>query len=78
MHFQYTHTLFRGKYGVVFKASSKNTKDSCAVKVMLKKGNKKDDVEREVNVLKKLNHPNILGFRDYQECGAEYVLVMEL
>lgn len=45
---------------------------------MLKKGNKKDDVEREVNVLKKLNHPNILGFNEYQECNSEYVLVMEL
>ena len=63
---------------MVFKASSKNTKESCAVKVMLKKGNKKDDVEREVHVLKKLKHPSILGFHEYQECGAEYVLVMEL
>ena len=63
---------------MVFKASSKKTKDLCAVKVMLKKGNKKDDVEKEVNVLKKLSHPNILGFHDYQECSMEYVLVMEL
>jgi serine/threonine protein kinase len=63
---------------VVFKAKSKKTKEEVAVKVMLKKGNKKDDVEREVQVLKKLTHPNILGFHDYEECGAEYVLVMEL
>jgi serine/threonine protein kinase len=70
--------IARGKYGVVFKATSKKTKEEVAVKVMLKKGNKKDDVEREVQVLKKLTHPNILGFHDYEECGAEYVLVMEL
>ena len=63
---------------MVFKATSKKTKEEVAVKVMLKKGNKKDDVEREVQVLKKLTHPNILGFHDYEECGAEYVLVMEL
>ena len=73
----YSHT-YRGKYGVVFKASDKKTKEEVAVKVMLKKGNKKDDVEREVNVLKKLKHSNVLGFRDYQECGAEFVLVMEM
>ena len=70
--------MHRGKYGVVFRASKKTTKQACAVKIMLKKGNKKDDVEREVNVLKKLNHPNILGFNEYQECNSEYVLVMEL
>ena len=62
----------------MFKALSKKTKDACAVKVMLKKGNKKDDVEREVSVLKKLNHSSILGLLEYQECGAEYVLVTEL
>jgi serine/threonine protein kinase len=70
--------IARGKYGVVFRAASKKTKEQVAVKVMLKKGNKKDDVEREVNVLKKLNHPSILGFHDYHECGAEFVLVMEM
>lgn len=63
---------------MVFKADDKTTKEACAVKVMLKKGNKKADVEREVDVLKKLKHPNILGFHDYQECGAEFVVVMEL
>lgn len=63
---------------MVFVGSSKKTKEEVAVKIMLKKGNKKDDVEREVHVLKKLSHPNILGFHDYQECGAEFVLVMEL
>ena len=71
-------TLHRGKYGVVFRASNKKTKEACAVKVMLKKGNKKDDVEREVSVLKKLKHPSILGFVEYHECSAEFVLVMEL
>ena len=62
----------------MFRASSKETKETCAVKVMLKKGNKKDDVEREVSVLKKLKHPSINGFIEFHECGAEYVLVMEL
>ena len=63
---------------MVFKAKSKKTREEVAVKIMLKKGNKKDDVEREVNVLKKLSHPNILGFHDYEECGTEFVLAMEL
>ena len=63
---------------MVFKASNKKTRDSYAVKIMLKKGNKKEDVEKEVGVLKKVNHPNILSFTDYIECGNEYVLVTEL
>ena len=63
---------------MVFKASNKKTRETFAVKIMLKKGNKKEDVEKEVCVLKKLNHPNILSFSDYIECGNEYVLVMEL
>ena len=68
----------RGKFGVVFKGICKKTREEVAIKVMLKKGNKKGDVEREVDVLKKLKHPNVLGFHDYQECGAEFVLVMEM
>ena len=69
--------LHRGKFGVVFRCLSKKTKDPCAVKVMLKKGNKKADVEREVGVLRKLNHPSVLQVMDYFECDNEYVLVME-
>lgn len=45
---------------------------------MQKKGNKKVDVEREVDILKKLTHPAILSINDYIECDKEYVLITEL
>lgn len=69
----------RGKYGVVFKCEGKATKTPHALKLMLKKGNKKDDVLREVDVLKKISaHPGVLTFCDYIECTSEYILVTEL
>lgn len=63
---------------MVFKGSTKSSGDSCAVKVMLKRGNKREDVLREVEVLKKLDHPAILKITDFHEFDKEYVLVTEL
>lgn len=63
---------------MVYKCVSKKTKESCAVKVMMKKGNKKADVEREVEVLRKLDHPAVMRILDYFECTNEFVLSMEL
>ena len=68
----------RGKYGVVFSGSLKKSGDACAIKVMLKRGNKREDVLREVEVLKKLSHPAILKIDDFHEFDKEYVLVTEL
>lgn len=70
--------LARGKYGVVFSGSLKKTGEACAIKVMLKRGNKREDVLREVEVLKKLSHPAILKIDDFHEFDKEYVLVTEL
>ena len=54
-------------------------KEPLALKLMLKNGNKKDDVFREVDVLKKISsHPGVLSFTDFVECDAEYILVTEL
>ncbi len=75
-HFQIL--LVRGKFGVVYKSESLDTKDPLAIKVMLKKANKKDDVMREVNILRKLSHPGILQMTDFMECEKDFVLVTEL
>lgn len=45
---------------------------------MLKKGNKKEDVEREVRILRKLDHPAVMRMMDFFEYSREYVLVMEM
>lgn len=68
----------RGKFGVVFKCTNSVTRDPVAVKVMLKKGNKKPDVYREVDILRKLKHSAILAMTDFLDCENEYVLVTEL
>lgn len=62
----------------MFQGHVKSSGDTCAVKVMLKRGNKREDVLREVEVLKKLDHPAILKIGDFHEFDKEYVLVTEL
>ena len=68
----------RGKYGVVYKCVAKATRSPAAVKVMLRRHNKKEDVEREVAILRQINHPNLLEFTDYVQEGSNFILVTEL
>ena len=70
--------LCSGKYGVVYKGEGVETKEPVALKIMKKKGNKKEDVMREVSVLKKISHPGVLCMVDFMECDSEYLLVTEL
>ncbi len=68
----------RGKFGVVFKCTDIVTREPAAVKVMSKKGNKKVDVYREVEILRQLKHPAILSINDFMDCDTGYVLITEL
>ena len=71
--------MFRsGKFGTVFRCTEKKNKEPCAVKVMLKKENKREDVVREVTVLKRLDHPHLMKAKDFSEDTNNFVLVMEL
>ena len=63
---------------MVYSCITKETHTPCAVKVMLKRNNKREDVMREVSILKKINHPGLLKIKDFMECDREYVLVTEL
>lgn len=55
-----------------------STKEPLACKIMLKKGNKREDVLREVDILRKISHPGVLDMTDFMEFDKEYVLVTEL
>ncbi len=63
---------------MVFKCSDVVTREPAAVKVMSKKGNKKVDVYREVEILGQLKHPAILSINDFMDCDTVYVLITEL
>ena len=62
----------------MYKCEEKRTHEVCAVKVMKKRNNKQEDVEREVQVLKQLDHPNLLAFRNFTTADLCFVLVTEL
>lgn len=63
----------------MYKCKSKSSAEPKALKLMLKKGNKREDVMREVDILKKINtHPGVLIIDDFMECSTEYILVTEL
>lgn len=63
----------------MYKCESMGSKEPKALKLMLKRGNKREDVLREVDILKKINtHPGVLIIDDFMECTTEYVLVTEL
>ena len=69
----------RGKYGVVYRCKEKSSSGrDVAIKLMLKRHNKKDDVEKEVAIMKRLDHPNLLCFVDYVPDVSNYILVTEL
>lgn len=79
MHVFLSFFCCRGKYGVVYKCESMKTNKPHALKMMLKKGNKKEDVMREVDILKKISsHPGVLNMDDFLECGSEFIIITEL
>lgn len=77
-----THDRFffnRGKFGVVFKCLEKSPgRKVSAVKIMSRRRNKASEVEKEVAILKELQHPHLLEFRDFVVDEDSYILVTEL
>ncbi|EAY03521.1 CAMK family protein kinase [Trichomonas vaginalis G3] len=70
-----------GSFGRVFKARRKYTGRMVAIKT-IQKGNMKDEdlvnFRREVDILKKVDHPNIMRLLEYFETDSEFCLVTEL
>lgn len=71
--------LGAGTYGVVRKAIHKITKQKRAVKIITKASIKNiDKFMIEVDILRKVDHPNIVRFYEWCEDDKNYYLVMEL
>lgn len=73
-------TLGRGSFGLVYKAENINKpEDYVAIKkyINLSKKDIPYQILREINVIKLLKHPNIIGIRDIKSIGQNIELILE-
>ena len=70
-----------GSFGRVYKARRKYTGRLVAIKMINKLGQSKDDLlsfKREIDILKKVSHPNIMRMLDIFETDTDFCVVSEL
>ncbi|RXN07157.1 kalirin-like isoform X1 [Labeo rohita] len=68
----------RGRFSVVRKCLSKASKKEVAVKFVNKKMQKKDQVAHEADILRHVQHPQLVALIDTYESPTAYMLVLEL
>jgi len=70
----------KGAFSVVHMALNRKTGDKVAIKIIDKKMAEQDEkrLKTEVEILKKVKHPNIVGLKDLFETDDKLYLVMEL
>lgn len=74
-----SHLLcFRGRFSVVRKCLSKASKKEVAVKCVNKKMQKKEQVAHEADILRHVQHPQLVALIDTYESPTAYMLVLEL
>jgi len=70
---------FRGVTSKVYLGTHKRTKDNVAIKIIGKKWLINNaEIAREVGILKRLRHPNIIGLKDVFITEQDLQIVMEL
>ena len=67
--------LGSGSYGAVKKVRHKELKEVRAMKVIMKKS---ENSKNEIEIMRKLNHPNIVNVFDIFEDSKKYYIVMEM
>ena len=83
LSFKYSYnilsTIGSGAFGIVVKAIEISTEKIVAVKILNIRNSKikKENIIKEVNLLKNLNHPNIVKFLDFYEEADKIYIVME-
>uniref|UniRef100_A0A1A8CI28 non-specific serine/threonine protein kinase n=1 Tax=Nothobranchius kadleci TaxID=1051664 RepID=A0A1A8CI28_NOTKA len=77
--------LGSGQFAVVRRCRHRSTGAEFAAKFIKKRRSKssrrgvtRDDIEREVNILKEIQHPNIIALHEVFENKAEVILILEL
>jgi calcium/calmodulin-dependent protein kinase I len=78
--FDFAEELGRGGFSVVVKATKKDTKEVYAVKIIEKNQSEEELqlLQREIDILKKLNHQNIISLKEVYDEKETIYLVMEL
>ena len=72
--------LGKGSYGVVYLVKHKQLHRYFAMKIITKRNKSKTDeqtIMNEINILKKLDHPNILKINDFYSLKNEYNIITE-
>ncbi|KAI9545888.1 Death-associated protein kinase 1 [Dissostichus eleginoides] len=74
-----------GQFAVVRRCRHRNTGVEYAAKSIKKRRSKssrrgvtREDIEREVNILKDIQHPNVITLHEVFENKAEVILILEL
>ncbi|GAM28300.1 hypothetical protein SAMD00019534_114760, partial [Acytostelium subglobosum LB1] len=70
--------LGRGAFSVVFLVTEKKTKIQWAMKVIDKKASTTSALQTEIEIMKKVDHPNIVKMHEYWESVDKIYLVVEL
>lgn len=77
--------LLSGQFAVVRKCREKSTGEQYAAKFIKKRRTKssrrgvsREDIEREVNILKEIQHPNVITLHDVYESKMDVILILEL
>ena len=79
-NYTFGRTLGAGSFGIVRHARDNSTGEQVAVKIIIKKALKgsEDTVIEELNLLRELHHPHIVGFRDWFDSRDKFYIVTQL
>ena len=72
--------LGQGSFGTVYLVKNKKLNNNFAMKIIEKSNNdeeKEEEIQNEISILRKLDHPNILKINDFFSTKKEYVLITE-
>ena len=73
-HYEIIGELGSGSYGAVKKVKHKELKEIRAMKVIMKKT---ENSKNEIDIMRKISHPNIVNIFDIYEDSKKYYIVME-
>ncbi|XP_078105449.1 calcium/calmodulin-dependent protein kinase IGa [Sander vitreus] len=76
--FDFIGKMGSGSFSEVFMVREKKTGQLYAMKCLRKKHLAHSNLENEINVLRRIQHENVVGLEDFYESRTHYYLVMQL